>query len=113
MFEVIDIEPQENDSRMLGALAYAGAIFIGFLAPLLIYLLAREDRFAKFHALQSLILSVVLFVVIMIVAVFTLGLGLLLLVPLYLVLYLYLAYLAYQGQAFSVPYVTDFVLKNI
>ncbi|ODS36605.1 MAG: hypothetical protein A7316_02375 [Candidatus Altiarchaeales archaeon WOR_SM1_86-2] len=127
MFEEIkDIKPEKDDSRMLGAIAYAGSILISLLAPLLIYLIAREDKFARFHALQSLILGaalivvfIVLWVFITIIAVVTFGLGavlyllLILLALAALVLYLYCAYLAYEGKAFQLPYITDFVLKNI
>lgn len=127
MFETIEsIKPEKNDSKILGAIAYAGSIFISFLAPLLIYLLAKEDKFARFHALQSLIIGILmavlfiaLWVFFMIIAVVTFGYGALLFIffipvcLIFLLLYLYLAYLAYQGQAFTVPYVTEFVLKNI
>ena len=127
MFETIEnIKPEKNDSKILGAIAYAGSIFISFLAPLLIYLLAKEDKFARFHALQSLIIGVVtavlfiaLWVFAMVVTVVTFGIGALLFIffipvgLIFVLLYLYWAYLAYQGKAFTVPYVTDFVLKNI
>jgi uncharacterized membrane protein len=127
MFETIEnIKPEKNDSKILGAIAYAGSIFLSFLAPLLIYLLAKEDKFARFHALQSLIIGVVtavlfivLWVLAMVITVVTFGIGALLFIffipagLIFLLLYLYWAYLAYQGKAFTVPYVTEFVLKNI
>ena len=126
MFETIDIKPEKNDSKMLGAIAYAGSILVSFLAPLVIYLIAKDDKFARFHALQSLIigvailvLSIVLWVILIMITFITLGIGgilFILFLPaglIVLALYLYWAYLAYEGKAFRVPYITDFVLKNI
>ncbi|ODS40974.1 hypothetical protein BEH94_10800 [Candidatus Altiarchaeales archaeon WOR_SM1_SCG] len=152
MFETInDIKPEKNDSRMLGALAYAGAIIIGVFAPLLIYLLAKDDKFARFHGLQMLLTEIILLTVCMVVFMvgwiawmlmffmFPIGastmpgdgavFGLLFFVIfiifflimiifmlagfLWLLLKIYLAYLAYQGKAFRLPFVTKFVLKNI
>jgi len=146
MFEVIeDIKPEKNDSKVLGALAYIGTVFLGvamsyfaIIVPLLIYLFARDDKFARFHALQCLIVTFILIVISMIV--FTLFwllwmLGIILsaagdspvifaMFPLFflifalpgiilLLLYIYWAYLAYQGKAFRLPFVTKFVLKNL
>lgn len=38
----------------MAALAHAGGLFIGFLAPLLVYLLKEDDEFAKAHARAAL-----------------------------------------------------------
>jgi len=145
MFETInDIKPEKNDSRMLGALAYAGAILIGVFAPLLIYLLAKDDKFARFHGLQMLLTEIILLTVCMVVfmvgwiawmlmffmfpigastmpgdgAAFGIIFFLIMIIFmlagfLWLLLKIYLAYLAYQGKAFRLPFVTKFVLKNI
>jgi uncharacterized membrane protein len=70
-------------------------------------ILEVQDRFVKFHALQSIIYSLVLMIVGFIPlvgwAVFVLGW-----------LYgLYGAYLVSTGQEFKVPYIGEFVEKNL
>lgn len=88
---------------MKGALAYV----LLWVTGLLMLFLEVQDRFVKLHALQSIIYSLVLMLVAFIPVVgwvaFILGW-----------LYgLYGAYLVYTGHEFKVPYVGDFVEKNL
>ena len=93
-----------SDDKLWAALSYA-------LSPLVpIILMLMDDKkarpYIKYHAVQSLAVGVVFFIVVPIIAVFTLGCGSIL----WLVMF-YWAYKAYQGEYVEIPVVTDFV-KN-
>jgi uncharacterized membrane protein len=104
----------END-KLMAALSYPIPI-VGIIILLAEDLKARP--FQKYHAVQSLAVNVVLWTIIVVVgcilaaASFFIG-GLCGLIPLVFLLgTLYWAYLAYQGQMFEIPYVTDFCRKQ-
>jgi len=91
-----------SDDKLWAALSYA-------LAPLVpIILMLMEDKkerpFIKFHAIQSLVVGIVFFIVVPIIAVFTLGCG-----SIIWFIMFYWAYKAYQGETFEIPVVTDFI----
>jgi uncharacterized Tic20 family protein len=50
-------QPAGHD-ELWAMLGYLGVIFLGFLAPLAIYLAKRRSRYVRYHAAQSLNLSV-------------------------------------------------------
>lgn len=88
-----------QDDKLWGALSYV----IPVLIPIIVLLM--EDKksrpFIKFHAVQGLVLGILVYVLSPL-----LGCG----VILWLIM-LYWAYKAYQGEYVSVPVVTDFI-KN-
>jgi uncharacterized protein len=43
------------DERTMALLVHVLAIFSGFLAPLIFYLVKKDSRFVAFHSLQVLI----------------------------------------------------------
>ncbi len=50
--------PRTSNDRIAALVAHAGTAFAWFLAPLVVYLvLPRESRWARYHALQSLLWS--------------------------------------------------------
>jgi uncharacterized protein len=57
-----------QDERTMATLAHALSI-LGFLAPLIIFLVKRQSRFVSFHALQSLLWHIAYFAVIMLAVV--------------------------------------------
>ena len=88
---------------------------LGYPIPLIpIIVLLMEDKkarpFIKFHAVQSLIFNVVLYVLIFIVSAVTLGFGAIC-APLLWLVTLWPAYDSYQGNYTEIPVVTNF-LKN-
>jgi len=104
-------EITEND-KLMAALAYPVPI-VGIIILLVENMRARP--FQRYHAIQSLAANVVLWVVIAILACilgavtfFVAGCGGLLPLLLWLVTF-YGAYLAYQGQYFEIPVITDFI----
>lgn len=61
------IEPTQ-DERTMATLAQALSI-LGFLAPLIIFLIKRQSRFVSFHALQALLWHITYWIVIIVLMV--------------------------------------------
>jgi len=88
---------------------------LGYPIPLVpIIVLLMEDKknrpFIKFHAVQSLVFNVALWVLIFIFSAVTLGFGALC-APLLWLITLWPAYEAYQGKYVELPVITNFI-KN-
>jgi uncharacterized membrane protein len=127
--ETIDTPEQEmartNDTGMEPGVMAALAYVLGFITGIVVYLVEKDDQFVRFHAAQSMAISVLLFVasiVLTVVQTFvfallfsnaTAGLGAILSVVLGLVwlvvslgafvLWLYLIVRAYQGATPRIP----------
>jgi uncharacterized membrane protein len=107
-----------SDRNLFGALCY----IIGVLVPLFVLFTdKKKDKFLAFHAWQSLILTVVMFVVYMGVGILAViltivtGIGGMCLLPLYfvpLLAVLFLAYKAYLGVMYKLPAIGDFAEKQ-
>ena len=97
-----------SDDKLWSALSYVFAPLVGIIVLLM------EDKksrpFIKFHAVQSIAVSVVIWVLGLIVTTVTFGIGGLCL-PLLWVPLLYWAYKSYQGETFDIPVITNFI-KN-
>jgi len=127
--KTIDTPEQElartNDTGMEPGVMAALAYVLGFITGIVVYLVEKDDQFVRFHAAQSMAISVLLFVasiVLTVVQTFvfalffsnaTAGLGAVLSVVLGLVwlvvslgafvLWLYLIVRAYQGATPRIP----------
>lgn len=115
-----------NDSNLIAAFGYlTGA---GFVIPLLIYLVKKEDRFVKFHSLQSMLLWLATWFVFGVFQVLTMVLGML--GPLavlacvtglasFLVLCaggiasLYAAYKVFEGEDYELPHFGAMARKQV
>ena len=89
---------------------------LGYPIPIIaIIVLFMEDKkncpFIKYHAFQSIALWVVYVILGVILTVVTFGIGSICVGIIWLVFF-YPAYLAYQGQMFTVPVITDFIKKQ-
>ena len=91
-----------SDDKLWAALSYVFAPIVGIIVLLM------EDKknrpFLKYHAVQSIAISIVFLVIVPIVAVVTLGCGSIL----YLAMFWW-AYKAYQGEQFEIPVITNFI----
>lgn len=116
------LSPSKKDSPLLAAIAYP----LGLIAALLVYLMEKEDKWVRFHALQALIFDLVfgaaylvIFFFVWIFALVTFGLGALCVFPIFLVfplvflLRLWWAYRAYNGEYFEIPYIGEMAAKHI
>jgi uncharacterized membrane protein len=105
----MDEQPQvSSDDKLWAALGYPIPIIA------LILLLMEEKRdvyFLKYHAVQSVILNIAIWVLIAIVVPLTLGFAAICAPVLWLVT-LWPAYDSYQGNLTELPVITDFMKKQ-
>ncbi len=90
-------------------LSYLG----GFVTGIIFFVLEKENKFVRFHAMQSIVLFGLLFVL-QIVLVFTIVL--IVLVPILnivgLICWVILMVKAYKGEMFKLPVIGDIAEKN-
>jgi uncharacterized membrane protein len=98
-----------SDDKLWAALSYVFAPIPGIIVMLMEDKKARP--FIKFHAVQSIAVSIALWILVMIISVVTLGFGGIC-APLVWFVFLYWAYKAYQGEMVTIPVVTDFIKKQ-
>jgi uncharacterized membrane protein len=116
------LNPTKKDSNILAALCYP----LSLIVALIIYLVEKEDKWLKFHALQAIVFDLAYTAVFFVVFIFgwifafiTFGLGIICilpifaLIPLVIIYRFYLAYRAYKGEYFEIPLIGQMVLKNI
>jgi len=105
----------DTDRNLVAALSY----LLGFITGIVILLVEKEDRFIKFHALQSVLVSGGLVIFQIIVGLVLRPLGILAtLVNSLIWLGIVIVWLvsmvkAYQGQMYKWPIAGDFAEKNI
>jgi uncharacterized membrane protein len=96
-----------SDDKLWAALGYP----IVLIAIIMLFMEDKKNRpFIKYHAVQSIAANVVFFIVATVLGIVTIGIGAVC-APLLWLVFFYWAYLAYQGQMFKIPVVTDFI-KN-
>ena len=93
-----------SDDKLWAALSYVFAPIVGIIVLLMEDKKARP--YMKFHAVQSIAVSIVMFIVVPIIAIPTFGCG----SVLYFIMFWW-AYKAYQGEEVKIPVITDFI-KN-
>jgi uncharacterized membrane protein len=106
---------QDND-KLIAALCYPIAIIVS----LVVLLTDMKNRpFLKYHAMQALIVDIVLWVAVFIIsailAAVTFGIGACISPILWVIVLgvtIYWAYQAYQGQWLVIPVITDFAKKQ-
>ena len=99
------------DANVAGALSYVLGPFTGIL----FFVLEKESKFVKFHAMQSIITFIGLFVVSVVLGLIPI-LGWILGFFLWLatlVLWLLLMFKAFQGEKFKLPVVGDIAEKQV
>jgi len=101
-----------SDSNVFAAISYLAFVLTGIL----VYLLKKDDKFARFHAMQSIILGVVLIVVNIIITFIALipiiGWIIALLYPLVvLVLWIFLMWKAFKGEKYMLPTIGEYAVK--
>jgi uncharacterized membrane protein len=93
------------DQNIAGLLAYV----LGFITGIIFLILEKDNKFVRFHAMQSTITFLVLLVIGMIpffgpVLSFIVS-------PIAFILWIVLMYKAYQGEMFKLPVVGDYAAK--
>jgi uncharacterized membrane protein len=107
-------------ANIAGLLCYA----VGWVTGLVFFLIEKENKFVRFHAMQSMIVFGALFILQIVVGMFMGILAMIhlgILIPLFnglvalvsLVLWVVLMIKAYQGEKFKLPIAGDIAEKNI
>jgi uncharacterized membrane protein len=110
-------------ANIAGLLSY----ILGWITGLIFFLIEKENKFVRFHAMQSMIVFGALFILYIVVGMFMTALammrlgflihffylvnGVVMLVG--LVLWVVLMIKAYQGEKFKLPVIGDIAEKNI
>ena len=99
------------DENVTGLLCYV----LGFITGILFLVLDKENKFVRFHAMQSLVTFLALFVITIVIGWIPVIGWLLspLLGLLGLLLWLLLMYKAYKGERYKLPFAGDFAEKQI
>lgn len=99
------------DENIEGLLCYA----LGFITGIVFLVLEKENKFVRFHAMQSLATFLPLFVISMVIGIVPIigPIISILITPLGLILWILLMYKAFRGERFKLPVVGDFAEKQI
>lgn len=101
----------KGDENLKGALAY----LLGFITGIIFLVIEKDNKYIRFHAMQSTILSIGLFVV-------QIGLGLIpvlgwivgfLLSIAGFILWILMMWKAYNGEMYKLPYVGEMAEKQL
>ena len=95
------------DANVAAALSY----LVGFVTGIIFLFVEKENRFVRFHAMQSTLLFagiVVIDILVKIVPFFGALVVVFVIIPASAVLWLLLMYKAYQGEEFKLPVVGQF-----
>ena len=114
------MDKQQNDRNLVAAISYIP--YIGFIISVIIFFIEKEDKYIRFHAMQSLIVSGI-FILLPVVlgnifrgfTVFgflVTGINILLFVTSWVV-WIASAIKAYQGVVFKWPVVGNFAEKQV
>jgi len=99
------------DENLEAVLCY----IVAWVTGIIFLVLEKENKFVRFHAMQSLVTFVVLFIAGMVAPIIPIigGIISLLISPLVIILWLFMMYKAYQGEMYKLPYVGDFSEEQI
>ncbi len=100
--------------NIVGVLCYLG----GILSAILLLVLEKDNKFVRFHAMQSAITFVVLIVIAAVLSAIASFVWILFaLIPLVwmlgLIVFIFLMYKAYQGEKYKLPMIGDIAEKQV
>jgi uncharacterized membrane protein len=108
----------ENNKTILGISENIEGLLcyvLGFITGIAFLVLEKENKFVRFHAMQSLATFLPLWVILIVVGVipFIGPIISILITPLGLILWILLMYKAFKGERFKLPVVGDFAEQQI
>jgi uncharacterized membrane protein len=107
--------PEKSSTGLEANLAAALTYVLGPITGILFLVLEKDSKFVRFHAMQSTITFIALFVVAIILGMIPI-LGWLLLLPYQLavlVLWIFLMFKAFKGEKFKLPTVGDLAERQV
>lgn len=111
----IEIKEESTSTGLSENIAGMLTYLAGFITGIIFLIIEKENRFVRYHAIQSIGISVFLLVLNRILLVIPLlGWVLsLLIAPVTLVIWIILLYKSYQGSWFKLPIFGDIALKEV
>ena len=100
------------EANLAAALSY----LVGFVTGIIVLLMEKENRFVRFHAMQSTLVFagiVVLDILLQIVPILGALVVFLLVIPASAILWLFLMFKAYQGEEFKLPFVGQIAADKV
>jgi uncharacterized membrane protein len=99
------------DENIEGLLCYV----LGWITGIVFLVLEKENKFVRFHAMQSLATFLVLFIILVIIGMIPfIGWVISILISIFmLILWLFLMYKAFKGERYKLPIVGEFAEKQI
>ena len=100
------------DANLAAALTY----LVGFVTGVIFLLVEKDNRFVRFHAMQSTLLFlgiVILDILLQIVPILGALVVFLLVIPASAILWLFLMYKAYQGEEYKLPFVGQIAAEKV
>lgn len=100
------------DANLVAALSY----LVGFITGIIVLVLEKENRFVRFHAMQSTLVFagiVAIDILLQIVPLLGAVLVIVLVIPASAILWLVLMFKAYQGEEFKLPIVGQIAADRI
>jgi uncharacterized membrane protein len=113
------MSPQHTEKTSIGLdanLAAALSYLVGFVSGIVVLVLEKDNRFVRFHALQSVLaFGAITLLWVLLNAVPLLGflLGVLIIIPGSAVVWLLMMFKAYQGEEFKLPIVGAIAAERI
>ncbi|WP_347548708.1 DUF4870 domain-containing protein [Pseudalkalibacillus hwajinpoensis] len=114
--EKVEQTPRKTSSGMDENVAGLLTYVLGFITGLIFLLIEKENKFVRFHAMQSIVVFGALFVaslVLNVIPVIGTIVSVLILPPLSLVVWIVLMVKAYQGKMYKLPVAGEFSLKQL
>ncbi|MEW9667890.1 DUF4870 domain-containing protein [Ammoniphilus sp. 3BR4] len=98
------------EANVAGFLCY----LFGVISGVIILLLEKENKFVKFHALQSVLIFAVLFILNFILGFIPIigWIGNLILIPVSLILWILMMVKAYKGEWYALPIIGEVAAKQ-
>lgn len=99
------------DENLAGVLTYP----LGFVTGIIFLIIEKENRFVKFHAIQSIILSLATIIISFIIGLIPLigWIIAFLLTPIYIIIVIFLALKAYKHEMYKFPIIGDIAEKQL
>lgn len=99
------------DENIEGLLCYV----LGWITGIVFLVLEKENKFVRFHAMQSLATFLVLFIILVIIGMIPfVGWVISILISIFMLfLWLFLMYKAFKGERYKLPIVGEFAEKQI
>lgn len=98
------------ESNVAGALAYS----LGIVSGILFLVVEKDDKFVRFHAMQSILANLALFVLPVVLFISIIGIIFLPFVGIFtLVIWILLMVKAYKGEMYKLPFLGDIAERQI